>query len=606
MSESAPEEAQQSGTTSPPRPRRSLMGSIRSVGTVFTALILIVIVVGLVLFHVYFDKLENESGVLDRSIRTILTVAGVLLGITVLSGWVIFLSGLHVKARLAMGLFGFLLFIGVCAAVEPYSNSGDLASWKLKWRWEKMPDEKLAALEVVERDEESQQIDFGDVDANAALDGRVGGGPRRNSSDEPVNFPQYLGPDRRGYLQGPLLDIDWDANKPKELWKQEIGAGWSAFSAANGYAVTMEQRGANELVTCYDIDTGEVMWFHEEETRLESPLGGVGPRSTPTIHEGKVYTVGATGILLCLNDHDGSEVWRKDIFGLLGTTQEEQANLVTWGRAGSPLIYNDMVVVPGGGKDADSCVSLFAFDKETGEERWRAGDEQISYSSPIVVGLYGDDQIVVMNESSLSGYSPTDGEELWSYPRSGDSAGPANTAQPVNLGGQSFLLTKGYGSGAEVIQLSRTGEGYKATQLWTDARLMKTKFTSSVELEGYVYGLSDGILECVRGRTGDRQWKQGRYGHGQVLLVGRQLLVISEKGYVSLVAATPEKFIQWTKFEPLQGVTWNTICLYGNKLLVRNSEMAGCWELPLLQSTDEPEEDEDEGVPNAQPSFQTN
>src|SRR5262245_46574649 len=183
------------------------------------------------------------------------------------------------------------------------------------------------------------------------------------------DFPQFLGPQRSGWLPGPKLARDWAAQSPQLLWRRPIGAGWSAFAAVNGYAVTQEQRGDNEWVTCYEIATGKPVWGHATATRHENPMGGVGPRATPTIHQGRVYAMGATGVLTCLDGATGKVVWEDDLLLRYFPTPPEadrpndpaaaaearklqQAKfeyLVQWGRSGSPLIVKNLVVVPAGG-----------------------------------------------------------------------------------------------------------------------------------------------------------------------------------------------------------------------------------------------------------------
>jgi hypothetical protein len=159
----------------------------------------------------------------------------------------------------------------------------------------------------------------------------------------------YSADNRNLYVDSVTLARDWDAQPPELVWRQEIGAGWSGFSVVNGYAVTMEQRGASELVTCYRLETGAMVWAHSEETRFESVIGGDGPRATPLIENGRVYALGATGRLLALDGADGSLVWQRDLRQQVAVSAEEEAAVVSHGRCASPLIVGDLLLVPGGG-----------------------------------------------------------------------------------------------------------------------------------------------------------------------------------------------------------------------------------------------------------------
>jgi outer membrane protein assembly factor BamB len=214
---------------------------------------------------------------------------------------------------------------------------------------------------------------------------------------------------------------------------------------------------------------------------------------------------------------------------------------------------------------------------------WQGGDEQISCSSPARASLGGVEQVLIVNESSASGHDADTGKVLWRHPREGGSNANANVSQAVPLPPNRVFLSKGYGLGAELIELEPKGDGtFAVEQLWQSSRVMRTKFTNVAIKDGYVYGLSDGILECIELETGERVWKGGRYKHGQILLVGDLLLVLAESGEVFLVEATPErKNHVLGSFQAIEGKTWNTFALYGSRLVVRNAREAATYELPL-------------------------
>ncbi len=398
------------------------------------------------------------------------------------------------------------------------------------------------------------------------------------------DFPQFLGPGRDLVVDGVELARDWRARPPEPLWRQPIGAGWSGFAVVNGYALTMEQRGDHELVTCYDAETGALRWAHATETRFDMPVPGAGPRATPTVDDGLVYAQGATGRLLALDGATGAVVWERDLLAEFGMSAEQEAAQLPYGRSGSPLVVDDLVIVPGGGPSAERRASLVAYHKKTGEKVWEGGREQISCSSPAVATLGGVRQVLIVNESSASGHDVETGRVLWSFPRKGRSNADANVSQAVPVPPDKVFLSKGYAVGAALVQLVPNGDGtFEAEELWQDSRVMRTKFTNVAIRDGYVYGLSDGILESIELATGERMWKGGRYKHGQVLLVGDLLLVLSESGELFLVEATPERPNSvLASFQALDGKTWNTFALYGSRLLVRNGQEAACYELPLV------------------------
>ncbi len=396
------------------------------------------------------------------------------------------------------------------------------------------------------------------------------------------DFPQFLGPGRNSTVDGVTLARDWRARPPRLLWRRPIGAGWSGFAVVGGYALTMEQRGDQELVTCYDLETGEPRWAHATPARYQLVIAGTGPRATPAIDDGWVYTQGATGRLLALDGATGDVMWQKDLLAELDIDPEQEAADVLYGRSSSPLVTGDLVVVPAGGPEGRRA-SLVAYHKKTGEEVWRGGEEQISYSSPAVATLGGMHQILIVNEASASGHDPATGEVLWWHPREGYTNGHANVSQAVAVAPDRVFLSKGYGLGGELIRLVPMGDGtFDTDTIWQDSRVMRTKFTNVAIKDDYVYGLSDGILECIELATGERRWKGGRYKHGQILLVGDLLLVLSEAGEMFLVEATPQrKNNVLGQFQAIEGKTWNNFALYGWRLAVRNGEEAACYQLPL-------------------------
>ena len=502
-----------------------------------------------------FVRIREVSG--DRAAVNILTLILSFFACCTFGLWFLFLSGYSRGFRLKMIGAGLAAITCFFAAFTIDHVSGELVpAFRPRWR--------------PPRDAQLEQ-----PPATSA----VAGINFQATTDR--DFPQFLGPGRNGKLAGPVLQTDWQAHPPELLWRQPIGAGWSSFAAVNGFAVTLEQRGDEEIVSCYRIQTGEPVWAHSETTRHSTVLGGVGPRSTPTIDEGKVYTLGATGNLICLEGSTGLVVWQDSLLARYGVAPEDDLKAVAWGRANSPLIVDDLLIVPAGGPREGKKVSLAAFNKDTGELVWEAGDRQVSYSSPVLATLAGQRQIVSVNENNVSAHEPETGKELWQFKWMGQSNGMASVSNPQILGASRVLLSKHYGKGAAVLELvANPAGGMKAEQVWAKNNLLKTKFTNAVVHAGHAYALSDGILECVDLENGQRRWKRGRYGQGQILAVGDLLLVQAESGEVAMVALSSNRFTELAKFRAIEGQTWNNLCLYGDLLLVRNAQEAACYRLP--------------------------
>jgi outer membrane protein assembly factor BamB len=347
-----------------------------------------------------------------------------------------------------------------------------------------------------------------------------------------------------------------------------MGAGWAAFAVAEGLAVTQEQRGGGAAVVAYDLQTGAVRWTHGAGDGFSSTLAGDGPRATPTLHEGRVYAFGVDGWLRALDFATGELIFERDVLG------ENSGRAPDHGVAASPLVVDGLVVVVAGGPDGRS---LVAYDAVTGEPRWSGGDAGAAYASPFVATLAGVRQIVAFNLEGLAGHDPATGAVLWSN-RWPDR--PEKVAQPVVLGDDRLFATMGYGIGGRLVRLERrTGGGLQAHVEW-ETRRLKAKFTQVVEHEGFLYGLDEGVLVCLDPADGERRWKRGRYGHGQVLLVDDLLLLVAEDGEVVLIDPNPESLVELARFPAVTGKTWATPALAGDLLIVRSETEAACYRLP--------------------------
>jgi outer membrane protein assembly factor BamB len=388
------------------------------------------------------------------------------------------------------------------------------------------------------------------------------------------------------------------------VWRREIGAGWSSFAIVGNYAFTQEQRGPNELVTCYRLDTGEPVWTHSDAARFDPAdalggLGDIGPRATPTVHDEEVFTQGGTGIVNCLDARTGQRLWSHD------TAEEFGATVTLWGKSGSPLVVDDAVVISVGAQTVEPRrgttigvrsetteslhdSSLVAFDIDTGEVRWTAGNRQASYASPVLAELAGERQIIVINESYVTAHRASDGKVLWEHVWAWENDREASCPQPVPLSGDRLLLTKGYGVGASLIAVKRDDrDRFSAEPLWEPPikRVMKNKFSNVIVRNDYVYGLDDVLLACMKLETGEVNWKKRRspaFGHGQIMLIGDVILVLSETGELALVEASPAKYNELASLQALDdaNVTWNNPAFSAPYLVLRNAREAVCYRLP--------------------------
>ena len=494
---------------------------------------------------VYVLVLRDEPSYQHRN----MAVMGSLIVATVaLLLWTMFFSRLRWKTRwLAFG--GVVAVLALTMALfEFHGVDGDLVPI-LKFRW------RHTAPAAVERPASPQPV-----------------GPDQTMPGRAFLWPQFLGPFRNSTLpDGPKLACDWNAQPPLKLWRQPIGAAWSGFAIVDNRAVTLEQRGNEEWVVCYELLTGRRLWNHADAAHFHSPIAGDGPQTTPTIVGNKVVALGGTGILNCLDLATGKAVWSKNVL------VDNQSRVGTWGVAGSPLVLGGSIIVNPGGTNRHS---LVAYRLDSGERLWSGGDDEASYCSPCVATLCGVPQVLIFNEHALFGHDQATGRVLWKYPW--DST-HEHIAQPIVLDGDRVLISSGYGVGSHLVQVQRDAAGrFTAKPLWK-TRKLKSKFNNMVTRGGFVYGLDDGTLACVERATGALKWREGRYGHGQFILVQGLLLITAENGEVVLVDPVPDGRRELAKFPALSGKTWNPPALAGDLLLVRNDEEAACYRLPVTR-----------------------
>ncbi len=394
----------------------------------------------------------------------------------------------------------------------------------------------------------------------------VAASPDQTATTQPAPVRNYWttfrGPKRDGKYDETPVATNWPANGLPVIWKQPVGVGHASFAVAEGKAYTIEQRRNQEVVAAYDVGTGRELWAQKWKAEFTDSTGD-GPRATPTWDQGRIYALGATGELRCLDANSGAVIWGKNILS------DNQANNLPWAMAASPLVVDDKVIVlPGGAPNK----SVVAYNKMTGAPVWKVLNDSQAYVSPMLVELAGRRQIVVVSASRVLGLVPETGALLWSYPWDTDMG--INASQPIPVDQNRFFISSGYGKGAALVEIKGSGNSYTATTIWENNN-MKNKFNSSVLHNGYVYGLDEGILVCLDVNTGERKWKEGRYGYGQVLLAGGHLIVTSDKGEIALVKATPNQYTEVARFSALQGQTWNYPAIASGRLLVRNStEMA--------------------------------
>jgi len=382
-----------------------------------------------------------------------------------------------------------------------------------------------------------------------------------------AEWPGFRGPLRDSTVHGVRISTDWSASPPQELWRRPIGPGWSSFAVQGNVLFTQEQRGQDEIVAAYKVTTGEPVWQHRDATRFWESNGGAGPRGTPTLSHGRVYALGATGILNALDATSGAVIWSRNI------ATDAHKPIPGWGFTASPFVVGDVVIIAATG-------TLVGYDARTGAPRWFGPPHKGGYSSPQPVTIDGVTQIMLLTADGVISVSPSDGTLLWENAWDG-----VPIVQPALATNGDVLITTGDamgGAGIRRVAVTHQSGKWSAEERWTSSGL-KPYFNDYVVHNGHAFGFDNSILACIDLADGKRAWKGGRYGHGQVLLLADQdvLLVLSEEGDLALVAAGTDQFTELAHAKAIEGKTWNHPVLVNDVLLVRNGEEMAAFRLAL-------------------------
>ena len=426
----------------------------------------------------------------------------------------------------------------------------------LTWRWKPSAEEAFLASRG------ATEPTAADAKENKTID------PALATALENPEWPGYRGPNRDSRQRGTLIADDWQTSPPQLLWKKPIGPGWSSFAVAGQWLFTQEQRGGRECVVCYNGDDGREVWEQSLESRFDDPLGGPGPRATPTLDGGFLYAMGAQGWLTKLDARSGELQWKQDLREAAGRQPP------MWGFSSSPLVIDGVVVVHAAGAGDKGVI---AFDAESGEKRWSAASGEHSYSSPQRCEVAGETLVAMLSDKGLGLHEPKTGELRFHYDWqfSGYRA-----VQPTWLDAEQLLIPSGMGVGTRRLRLTKSGESYTADEAWT-SRFMKPDFNDFVVYQDHLYGFDAAQFTCVSLQDGARRWKGGRYGKGQVLLLEDcgLLIVLSETGELVLLKADPASHQELAKLPALEGKTWNHPVVVGDRLYVRNAQEAACFRL---------------------------
>jgi outer membrane protein assembly factor BamB len=392
----------------------------------------------------------------------------------------------------------------------------------------------------------------------------VGATPVAHAQD----WPQFLGPTRNGNYSASDLSTVFPKAGPPVIWKKPIGQGFSGPVVADGKLILFHRIGDKEIVECLDSATGKEIWRFDYPTHYRDDFGfDEGPRSTPSIASGRVYTFGAEGMLHCLDFATGKKLWAVD------TQQQFDVRKGFFGAACSPLVEGRAVLLNVGGTKPSG---LVAFDRETGKVMWAVSRDEASYSSPMAATVGGTRTVFCFTRSGLVGVDPAGGNIRFEFPWRARMQASVNAATPLVVGDVVFISSS-YQTGAALLQV--TGSAIK--KVWSSDDVLSNHYASSVAHNEYLYGYhgrqeQGPSLRCVQLQTGKVMWSVESFGAGTLTLAGEHLLVLKENGELLVAPATPKGFQPVAKAQVIPGAVRAYPALAQGRLYVRNENNLVC------------------------------
>lgn len=384
------------------------------------------------------------------------------------------------------------------------------------------------------------------------------------------DWPQLLGPDRNGVYSGGDLAASWPEKGPPRLWKRDVGAGFSNPVVASGRLILFHRKGDKEIVESLDAKTGEPGWKFEYPSNYHDDFGfDEGPRASPVVVAGQVYTFGAQGVLHCLQLASGKKIWSVD------ANKEFGVRKGFFGAASTPLVEGARLFLNVGGDGA----GIVAFDKDTGRVLWKATSDEASYSSPVAATLGGEKKIVFFTREGLVVLDPETGEVSHKLHWRARMNASVNAAVPLIIG-ENIFLSASYGTGATFIHVN----GPKLEQLWSTEDALTNHYATSVYSDGVLYGYHGRqeytqSFRAIEAKTGKLLWEESGFGAGTVTLADGRLLLLRENGELVLAEASAEAFKPLARARILDGTVRAYPALADGLLYARNTNSLVCVDL---------------------------
>jgi outer membrane protein assembly factor BamB len=390
-----------------------------------------------------------------------------------------------------------------------------------------------------------------------------------------VYWPGWRGPGRDGWVGGFQPPAQWPVTL-KQAWQAEVGTGYASPVVADGRVFQHARQGEDEVVWCFDLQTGAVKWKQSYAAPFKIGGGGEyhgkGPKSSPALADGRLFTLSIAGVLSAWNADTGELLWRRDY------AERFKKGHPYWGASTSPLIDGNRVVVHFGTDDAGA---LMALDAATGDEVWSQGDVGAAYASPILAEIQGVRQIVELNMDGLAGVDSQSGRRLWEYPYP-QVGKDQNMVTPVFHNG--VVLLGGENRGIRALE-PRLAEGAWTVHERWHQKDVALNMSSAVVNGDLLYGFSHyekGRIFCLEIKSGEVVWKgPPRTGENVALLsIPSHVVALIDTGELQVIAARGERSERLASYRVAETATWAPPVLLPKGILVKDNETLTLWSLP--------------------------
>lgn len=399
----------------------------------------------------------------------------------------------------------------------------------------------------------------------------IGSGTEVTAEDTPGEWPQFLGPQRNGISPETGLVERWPESGPKMLWRVPGGVGMSGLSISRGRAFTLVQKEGEQWLLALNADTGETLWRTKIAPEYRNSMGD-GPRGTPAVSGDRVFAFTGEGVLAACDFQTGRVLWSHHV------VKELKGSEADYGMASSPLVVGELVVITAGAPQA----TLAAYDVSSGALKWTAGRDPAGYSSPALLTLNDQPQIVAFSGASALSVAPASGKPLWRYPFETNYL--CNIAMPLAINDRVFL-SAGENHGSVLLNVKSANGSFETSPVWESLgprSVLRSEWQTAVLLDGYLYGM-DNVggagpvthLTCIKADTGERQWQQARFGKGNLIAADGKLFLTTMKGELVIAKANPERFEELSR-ATVCGMTRQAPALSNGRLYLRDDEDILC------------------------------